>query len=272
MRRIGMAAAAALAPVTLLLTLSLSTACGGGDATPPDASIDGNPGGQTYTLHWGPVEVAPGEEDTRCVTLRLGNDFPIKVHEIHNTLSPGSHHFIVYRLADGVEDPTPTPCFPFVDTLDPTKGAPLMITQRSDETLELPPGVAFSLAANQMVRLEMHFINTSPTETISVEATSEVHVMADADFQQDADFLFIGNPDIQLPPQAGVTQTLGPTYFPMPATLADVNIFAITGHTHALGTDVRVETVADGTGPGSSIYAPDPFNWNRPIVSPLAKI
>ena len=30
MRRIGMAAAAALAPVTLLLTLSLSTACGGG--------------------------------------------------------------------------------------------------------------------------------------------------------------------------------------------------------------------------------------------------
>ena len=108
MRRIGMAAAAALAPVTLLLTLSLSTACGGGDATPPDASIDGNPGGQTYTLHWGPVEVAPGEEDTRCVTLRLGNDFPIKVHEIHNTLSPGSHHFIVRPRPRASRSSTPS--------------------------------------------------------------------------------------------------------------------------------------------------------------------
>ena len=36
-----------------------------------------------------------------------------------------------------------------------------MITQKKDELLQLPPGVAYTLQPNQMVRLEMHYINAT---------------------------------------------------------------------------------------------------------------
>ncbi len=241
--------------VSILLVIS---ACG----TEPPALPDGNPGGQEYTLTWGPVEVGPLEEDTRCVTLRLGNDIPLKIDRIHNTLGTASHHFIVYRVAEGEINETPTPCFPFVDTLDPTAGAPLMITQRPDEVLQLPDGVGFSLPADQLIRLEMHFINAG-TEPVMAEATTELHAMADADFEQEADFLFIGNPDIQLPSSPSV-QTLGPTYFPIPQGLDGASVFAITGHTHKLGVDVEVETATAADAPGTVVYDPTAFSWSEP--------
>ncbi len=263
MRRTSLRAAYA---ALVFAPLAVVSACGGGGSEPaPDATpVDGNPGGQVFTLNWGPVEVPPGQEDTRCMTLSLGNDIPVKINRIHNTLGGGSHHFIVYRVAGGEVNTTPTPCFPFVDTLDPTKGAPLMITQRAEEELELPAGVAFTLQPEQMVRLEMHFINTSPSETISVAATSVLYAMPDAEFQHEADFLFIGSPDIDLPNMPGVEQTVGPVYFPMPSSLEDVNIFAITGHTHHLGTDVDVEIAPSEAGAGTMVYQPSPFSWSEP--------
>jgi hypothetical protein len=243
-----------------ILVSSLIAAAGCGTDAP--GLPDGNPGGQVYSLTWGPIEVGPMEEDTRCVTLPLGNDIPVKIDAIHNTLGSASHHFIVYRVADGEINETPEPCFPFVDTLDPTAGAPLMITQRADEELQLPDGVAFSLPAQQMVRLEMHFINAS-NAPITVEATTELHAMADADFVHEADFLFIGNPDIQLPSRPEI-QTLGPTYFPIPNGLDDVNVFAITGHTHELGVDVEVEVAASPEAGGTMVYDPTAFSWSEP--------
>jgi hypothetical protein len=243
------------------MTLALAVAACDGDA-PVEPPVDGNPGGQSYTLTWGPVEVPPLTEDTRCVTLRLGNDIPLKIDRIVNTLGSGSHHFIVYRLSEGEVQETPTPCTPFLDTLDPTAGAPLMITQRADEVLQLPPGVAFTLQPDQLIRLEVHYVNAG-SEPLTVTATSELHAMADADFRDEADFLFIGNPDIQLSAQPGL-QTLGPTWFPLPPTLADINVFAITGHTHELGVDVEVAAASGPADPGEPLYDPVGFSWSEP--------
>lgn len=237
----------------------LAAGCDGGE----DAPIDGNPGGQTFTLTWGPVEVGPFEEDTRCVTLSLGNDIPLKVHAIHNVLGQASHHFIVYRVTGGEVNETPTPCQPFVETLDPTKGSPLMITQRADEVMTLPDGVAFSFAPQQLIRLEMHFINPT-AETVTVQATSEMNVMADADFRDEADFLFIGNPDIQL--QANPQEQRLETWFPLPVNLSTANVFAITGHQHKLGTGVQVQVSTGAADPGEMVYDPASFNWDEPEV------
>ena len=245
-----------------LVVSLISTLVACSDDPPGEVPVDGNPGGQSYTIQWGPVEVQPLEEDTRCVTLELENEIPIKVDSIHNVLGATSHHFIVYRVTDDPINETPTPCLPFVDTLDPTAGAPLMITQKAEETIQLPEGVAFSLQPHQRVRLEMHFINPSNTPQMA-SATSTLHVMADADFQYEADFLFIGNPDINLPSSSQV-QSLGPTWFPYPATLAGVNVFAITGHTHKLGVDVNVHVAPTEADPGTAVYQPDNFSWSEP--------
>ena len=252
------------ASVSALLGLSLAlVACGGGDDT-AGTSIDAGPDAVqgevgTFTVHWGPKVIPAGREDTECVQVRLGNAGAIKVHEIHNTLGSSSHHFILYRTAATDEYTTPTPCQPFTDTLDPTKGAPLMITQRAEETLTLPDDVAFTLQPDQMLRLELHYINTGETDQ-EVTVTSELRTLATA--TQEADFLFIGTPDIDLAPHA--TATVGPTYIGMPAELQGVNVFALTGHTHQYGTDVDVATAHDRTDLGTVVYNPAPFSWSEP--------
>lgn len=242
-----------------LASLVALAGCGddGGGGTPTDAAIDGEVG--TFTVKWGPKTIPAGREDTECVQLRLGNSGIIKVHEIHNLLGSASHHFILYRTTDTEVYTTPRPCNPFTDTLDPTKGAPLMITQRAEETLTLPDDVAFTLQPDQMLRLELHYLNASE-EDMTVEVTSELRTEASASIE--ADFLFIGTPDIDLP--ARTTSTVGPTFIQMPPELQGVNIFALTGHTHKLGTDVDVSTALDRNDPGTVVYNPEPFSWSEP--------
>jgi hypothetical protein len=249
----------ALAATTFL---TLAGGCGGGGGTPdpgPDAAPDATFTTGTYTATWGPYTIPPGEEGTKCVYVRLGNTDNIQVHAIHNVLGEASHHFIVYRKADGAVDTTPTDCQPFTGTLDPANGAPLMITQRADETLTLPDDVVFTLKPDQLIRLELHYINTTDAP-LAVTATAEFRTVLGA--HQEADFIFAGTPDIDLPSGPNL-QTVGPTFLPL-AGFGGANVFAITGHTHALGKSVTVATAANKDDPGTPVYAPTSFNWDEP--------
>ena len=193
--------------------------------------------------------------------MRLGNPEPINVHQIHNYLGDVSHHFIVYKTNETTERTEPFSCQPFADTLNPDQGGPLMITQKIEETLTLPDGVAFSLEANQMVRLELHYINATAQEQ-EVEVTSTFVPMPDEEFQHAADFIFMGDVNIDIPP--GSAATLGPTYVPIPSELNGVNYFAITGHVHQWGTNVVVDTASAPTTPVDTVYDVANFDWDEP--------
>jgi hypothetical protein len=232
---------------------------GGGIVPRPDGS--GPPPG-SYTLTFGPIEDVPsGHESTQCVILRLGNAEQLRVGAIHNVLGEASHHFIVYRTSDTEERTEPFDCEPFVDTLDPTKGSPLMITQRADELLELPEGVAFSFEPNQMIRLEMHYINYAPGP-MDISATAEFIPIAPEEFEHEAEFLFIGNPDIDIAPRT--MATVGPSFFPMPSMFDGVSFFGITGHTHQLGTNMQVWTAPSESGPDTAVYDVSSWSWDEP--------
>jgi hypothetical protein len=258
--------------LSLGLSLGVVIACGGKTSSGnPDASgtgdaaIDAPPlQGTKYSVTWGPVTVAPGQEDTRCAVLNLHNPAAIKVHQIHNNLGPSSHHLIVYRdNLDTVEAPTPVHCTPFAGTLTANAAtSPLMITQKKDEVLTLPDGVGYTMQANQMLRLEMHFINTTDAAVV-LTATSEFYAVPDAQIQNEADFLFIGTPDINIP--AGQKLTVS-EFFTMPASLLGANIFAITGHTHQYGTDMHVESAPSLSGAKTPVYNPVPFVWSEPAT------
>jgi len=240
----------------------MSTDSGGDEidaAMDADAAIDGVLG--RWTIDWGPVTVSPGSEDTRCVVRRLGNPGTARIGSIHNQLGNSSHHLIVYRTSDAEERPEPFACAPFTDTLDPSVGAPLAVTQRAEETITLPPGVAFSLDEDQMIRLEFHYINLTD-EDQEVRARSTFEAISPEEFEHEADFLFIGNPDIRIPARSRAT--LGPTFFPLPERLHDVNFFSITGHTHRWGTNMQVDTVDAPDGTATSVYAPSRFLWDEP--------
>ena len=240
--------------VTLLLV-----ACSSSDDEPEGP---GDPVyGTEWTVDWGPVTVAAGMEDTRCVVKRVGNDGPIHIGKMVNELGSASHHMVVYRLSEGEEVLEPQPCTPFVDVLDPSRGAPLAVTQKESETITLPTGVAYTLAPDQLVRIEMHYINTSDAD-VEVSASTTLVEIPDEDFQYEADFLFIGNPDIEIAPHSDFT--VGPSFLPLPEDLADIHVFAITGHEHQWGTGVEVALAPAEAGPDEMVYAPDPFLWNEP--------
>jgi hypothetical protein len=234
-----------------LAALALSVAAGCSSSPPV-----------SYSLTFPTLTVMPGVERTQCIVRRLGNPAQLHVGQIHNQLGASSHHMIVYRVADTVEQTTPFDCVPFTETLDPTKGSPLMITQKKDDLLQLPPTVAYTLEAHQMVRIELHYINATQAP---VQLTATMTVTSTADYKQDADFLFMGNADISLPP--GAKTTLGPTYFPLSVVnLGQINVFALTGHEHQLGTSVTVATATSPSDPGTSVYDPPGWLWSEPAT------
>jgi hypothetical protein len=240
------------------------------DAPTIDAApmVDGMPG-DLYTLEFGPVSVDPGDEDTRCATLELANEEEIKVRVMTNHLGLASHHLIVYRVSqDEPLNAVPTPCSPFAGTLS-AQGAtgPVMITQREEETLILPNRVAYTFAPHQRIRIEMHYINTGD-ETVDVTATSSFLSVDPTTIDHEASFLFIGSPDIDLPAcpaQDESCQTVTTeAYFNPPPSLDDINIFALTGHTHHFGRDMQVGISNDIDGEVTPVYAPADFSWSEP--------
>ena len=267
------------ASLATLLLGAVGLVCGcsqtGTTATPGatdggvEAAVDAAPPVGSYTLQFGPIQVAPSEENTQCLVLRLGNVAPIHVGAIHNLLGTSSHHMIVYRVNDTVEVKTPFNCQPFTDTLNPAAGSALMVSQKKDDLLTFPPGVAYTLDANQMIRIEMHYINPTAATTTLVSTTTMIPI-ADSAFKYEADFLFIGDPDIRIPPNSKMT--LGPVNFPVPAQFAGVNFFAITGHEHKLGTNVLISTTSNASMPAASspdltpVYDVPDWLWSEPAT------
>jgi hypothetical protein len=220
-------------------------------------------GPATHEAHWGPLTVEPGQEDTRCVVVKLDNALEVKIHAMKNIISAGSHHLIVYRDASATaENLVPTHCSPFAGALaaGTTGTSPIMITQKHSDELTLPPGVAYTFAPGQFVRLEMHFINTTDAP-INVEATTQFMTADPNDVKYEADFMFIGTPDINLAPGAISTTR---SYLPLRSEFEGVNIFAITGHTHQFGTDMQVGYSTARGMPVTSVYKPTAFAWGEP--------
>ncbi|MFN0245305.1 MAG: hypothetical protein ACKV2T_00270 [Kofleriaceae bacterium] len=238
------------------LVLSLLAACGT-DAAPGPVLT-----GESFSLMWGPVTVGPGEEGTQCVILDVGNDETVKIHEIENTLTSFSHHLVIYR-DDTAPEPltTPFPCVPFAGTLAANAAvSPLMITQKEHDLLTLPDGVAYTFAPRQRIRVEMHYLNASE-QTEDVSARMEFRVATPERIRDEASFMFIGTPDIELAPKRTTSIT---SYFTPPEELAGAKFFAITGHTHQYGTNVTVAKAAARTADRAMVYAPDDFAWNEP--------
>lgn len=245
------------------LALCSLLALGCGSSVTEEKPIEGELTSSTYTVEFPSITVAPGAENTQCIVTRLGNDELIRVHQIHNELPQGSHHLIVYRTADTEEKLTPYDCTPFLDTLDPSKGSTIMVTQKHDETLTLPPGVAFSMPPGQMVRLEMHYVNPTAAP-MDVSAKSTFVTIPAKEYKDEADFLFVGTPDIDIPAHA--TKTLGPTFFYLPDDLISAKFFGLTGHTHQYGTNVTIAAADTINGPDKSVYDVPGWLWSEPAT------
>jgi hypothetical protein len=222
--------------------------------------------GTPYSVTWGPVLVQPGVEDTQCIWMSLGNTGPIKVHQFVDQLDLISHHLIVYTdNMDTTEQATPVACQPFTGALSASAMiTPIAITQTHLDEITLPPGVGYTLGANQMIKLEHHYFNETDSPQIAV-ATTTLYAADDSAIQYEAGVLITGSLDINIP--AGSNVALH-QFFTVPTyeDFSQVNIFAVTGHEHHLGTGVDVNVAPSPTGPMTQVYNPNPFSWASPTT------
>jgi hypothetical protein len=232
----------------------------------------GGDGGQataTYTIHFPPTQIAAGVENTNCVVVRLGNTTPIHVGQIHSQLGPGTVQMILYAVPDTTEQTTPSYCAPLTWVSSPPAGTkPLTIVQNPDETLSYPGGVGVALAANQMIRIELHYANASPTDPITVQTTSTLTTMPDAAFQSEASFLVVNDPFFSIPPDASFT--IGPRFCPFPASLAAAAFFAATSEQHRFGDMTQLWASISPDDPGRTLYTNT--DWTMPPLTALSPV
>jgi hypothetical protein len=222
-----------LRPAPFALLLVLAAGCGPGNAS------------ESVTSSIGPYPIGPGDEKTQCIVFRLDNPEGGFIRNIRAELGAHSHHMTIYRSAGTAERRVPFDCRGFDSVFDGDQ--PLFIAQQENAALAFPydekgQPVGFAIDAHQMVRMEMHYLNTT-----AEQATSEGRFILDtiplSRSVVPADIAFWGTNDIHIPPHAAWKTddkfVLAPE---------GNRMFALTTHQHSLGTRIRgwyADDVAD---------------------------
>jgi hypothetical protein len=197
----------------------------------------------------------PGEEVTMCREVRLGNVDPMLIRRIHVSIPNGSHHVIVYRSRATAEQPELTPCMGLGGILQGT--APIFIAQQHESGIDFPPGVGLEIAADQMIRLEEHFVNTTAAPLMA--GARVTFDLAPREGLTAADMMFWGTQSINVAPRAtGRAQYFRPA---LPA----VNVFGLTSHTHQFGVRSTVEVATALTGEGREVHRSE--SWEEPPLT-----
>jgi hypothetical protein len=233
-----------------------------GSGTPDAGGTGDDSGGTSVQATIGPIPVAAGQELTVCIVKPLTNPADMWITDMHVNLAPGSHHLIIYTTTEA-ENLTPTPCNPF-QGIAVGAAAPVILVNKEQVDWTFPQGVGLLLKANQMVRIEAHYINVTQN-ALQGMGTVDIHGIptAGAPPMQRADSLFWGTMNIDIPP--GGTFSTGPHF---QAGTAGTHFFSITTHQHRLGTGIKVWESAQSGDMGTQIA--DDTDWANPSWKLLA--
>ena len=242
-----------------------ATTTGAGGATGGAGGAPWSAGGPvtTYSPTFATVEAAPGTEDTQCITFKLANPDVVNIRRFSTQLALGTHHIILYKSKETVEAPKPVPCGGLSGIL---KGEhPLFIAQQAHSELLLPTAedgtpVALQIEAHQMVRMEMHFINTTAAP-IQVSGSIDLDSVPASTTITKGDLAFWGTQNIKIPPNGAYD-----TGVKFQSALAGTKSFAVTTHQHHLGTRMQVWYATGGPGDLGQKVA-DSTSWSDPKLN-----
>jgi hypothetical protein len=191
--------------------------------------------------------------------IQLSNTTPQMLRRVHSTITTGSHHLIAYRAPDGTPPQlTPAPCQPFADI---TNGVtPVIIAESSEAEVVYPDQVALPLAANQMIKLEEHFLNPSDA-TIQSGGTVEFTLVDPDPSLIPANLVLWGSERFQI-----AAHTAGTADFAH-AVMPGVKVFALTTHEHHFGTLATVGLAANAQAAGTELYRNT--DWEHPPLKAL---
>ncbi len=234
------------------------------------ACDDGETGEEAYEVSIGPIDTPPGGERILCVVASVGNAERIGINRIESETSTVSiHHFGFYKVYGMEEQLEPFDCTPFSSKLDPEVAIVSFVTQRTEDAVQLPPGVGFEFEPDQKLLLEIHFLNAGD-QTVSTEGRLKFYPTKEPEFEP-ASLLFVTDPYVAVPGNSTVETS--PAYFTMPEGTRDANFQYnyFTGHTHKLGIGFQLESAdaIDGEGTMIAHYGEGEWAWEEPDFTVL---
>ena len=224
---------------------------GSGQGGSAGAGAGGSGGGGNTTsasLRVGPFVTDPGDEQTQCVVLDLGNEQAGVIRRVRTTLTEGSHHLIISTSNGEPHGPTPCGAFTHPD------GA-LFIAEKQSAELTYPDGTGVEVQAHQSIALELHYINYFSDSPEEIWGDKEFDLAPPDAGLRSVQFLFTGEFSIFLP--AHTKQVVEGEYPLTPGA----ELVALTSHTHALGTRATIDLKhSDGT--SEAIH--ESTDWDSP--------
>jgi hypothetical protein len=246
---------------------SLALVAAGCAGQPSLAHTDGGAGSHaitddghgTYTIALDPFVVAPGEERYACQDFANPFGASAAIHGFASHLTPGSHHLLLFYTASAADAP-PAGCSGSEFAPGPYG------SQRPDDSLVYPDGVAAVVAPSDGFRVQAHYLNATAAP-LDVRVTLTLSRIDDAAVRDRAAVLFFSNSAIDVPPgQSGVVAQKSCT---LPF---DVELVQATGHMHSHGRAFSA-TAAGQTIFSSTVYSDvTPALFDPPLALPAGTV
>jgi hypothetical protein len=246
----------------LFVLLPIAGILAGCAAHPGATSDDGGPpahaitddGHGNYTITLDRFTVAPGAERYAC--QNFANPFggaSAALHAFASHMTPGSHHLLVFYKPSATDGP--------LADCSGTEFAPGPYgSQRRDDALAFPDGVAAVVAPTDGFRVQAHYLNATPAP-LDVTVTVTLSRIDLGAVRDRAAVLFFSNGAIDVP--AGASGVVVQKSCTLPFA---VNLVQATGHMHMHG---RAFTASAG---GSTIFSSTSYSDVAPALfdPPLA--
>jgi hypothetical protein len=200
--------------------------------TTPPVAPDASEG---FQIHLGPFFLESQGEVEYFWKYPTGLTEDVEVDKIEVLFGPYSHHFIMFEYANPTFASQKKNGFRLDNAHSTTE---LVTVQQYSDTLELPKGSAFFWEKGNILDLNTHYINYSPTRVAACEVYINVFTKPKGTAAQEMEVALVANPSIWIPNDGQ------PYTFEEHISNNDDQVFiwALTSHTHQWGTDFNVYT------------------------------
>ena len=210
----------------------------------------------TYTIALDHFVVAPGQERYACQDF--ANPFggaPAAIHQFASHLTPGSHHLLVF-YKPGASDGALADCSGLEFAPGPYG------SQRPDDAIVYPEGVAAVVAPSDGFRVQAHYLNAT-TAPLDVAVEIRLSRIDDAAVHDRAAVLFFSNGAIDVP--AGAAGVVAQKTCTLPFA---VNLLQATGHMHQHGRSFVASAAGTTIFSSTSYQDVAPALFDPPLALP----
>ena len=222
-------------------------------------------------VHLPPFNVPPQFERELIYYVEADTQDFLYINRITTTMSPGSHHFIVYTYDESAIGYLPeTQSFRDIRNFDGTPNFNVLMqmqfhkfisgTQTRLYDYSFPDGVALKIDPTFGFDLNSHYANYT-NDTITGEVYNNFYFSDPSEVEHVAEILSLNNRDIELPPNQQTT--LNATFWIEEEYGSTISIFQLFSHAHKHNTEFNVYKVSQNN-PNYRELVYASYDWEHP--------